>query len=1012
MIKKIQTLLIFFLMLISYDAISQVKFGTNPSTVNGSALLELESTNKGFLPPRMTTAQRDAISSAATGLVIYNTTINCYQVNFGTPSAPDWNCLSAIKASTNGTGDVSGYDCTSGTQTGSLSTGIAALGVSKTIVATVTKVGTYDISAIANGVSFRATGAFTTTGTQDIVMYATGTPITSGTSTFTLNTSPNCSFSMVVNDGSSNGTAVLTNFNCNTANAGNMTVGQSVSGVTQTITVDCSTAGTYNISATANGVTFFASGTIAVGTGINIVLTATGTPLTSGFHTYTLNTNPGCSFNRNHISTPTVTILNCSGATITGALLSGASASGVFVSVPYTSGNGINYNGQLINSTGVTGLTASLAAGTLANGCDGDLIFTITGTPANIGTASFALTFGGQSCTFTLNVNAPAAIASLDCSGSTAAGTLSSGTAASGVTQSIPYTGGNGGSYSTISISSAGVSGLTATAAAGSVANGTGSLVLTITGTPATSGTASFTVTFAGQTCSFTRTVVSPPATVTGLCISTTFSPSSAFAASAFSGTATVGYTGGNGATYSAGSGISSTGVTGLTATLQAGTLATGAGNLTYSISGTPSAAGTATFAINFGGQSCSISIAVTSLSGIVPANLTLAQNQKYFIASIYDQNYLPYSAPTGTASTTRPSNPDGTNESTTINVQGSLTTTGVNIRIPVTATGSGTLAAFSGTVNVPSSLTEDGISRNVTLSWASQAYTSSTKTIVANIKSVSGTLNALKLDINVGVGNDALGILLGQIAYPYNASGSASYFSLRDIAGIPDRMFGVADNSSNATTHLMLYKPVVAEDGREWLNLNLGAAYANINHGSFNVNAQASSSTDFLAFGNYFEWGRKPDGHELTSWTCATCYSFTYGSTTTKSNNPSHSLYITGGSPYNWQVTFDPTLWDGVNATNNPCPFNYRLATTSEWNAWATAGGVTTAATGSTSSLKLTTNGYLHSSVRVQLTGSQFYWAGDAINSGGIGNYWGAGTANTNWTEKTAGVPVRCIKN
>ncbi len=39
-----------------------------------SAILDLTSTTKGLLPPRMTTTQRDAISSPADGLVIFNTT--------------------------------------------------------------------------------------------------------------------------------------------------------------------------------------------------------------------------------------------------------------------------------------------------------------------------------------------------------------------------------------------------------------------------------------------------------------------------------------------------------------------------------------------------------------------------------------------------------------------------------------------------------------------------------------------------------------------------------------------------------------------------------------------------------------------------------------------------------------------------------------------------------------------------------------------------------------------------
>ena len=45
-------------------------------TLVSSAILDIRSTTKGFLPPRMTTTQRDAISSPAAGLIIYNTTTN------------------------------------------------------------------------------------------------------------------------------------------------------------------------------------------------------------------------------------------------------------------------------------------------------------------------------------------------------------------------------------------------------------------------------------------------------------------------------------------------------------------------------------------------------------------------------------------------------------------------------------------------------------------------------------------------------------------------------------------------------------------------------------------------------------------------------------------------------------------------------------------------------------------------------------------------------------------------
>jgi hypothetical protein len=51
---------------------------------NATSILELSSTTQGFLPPRMTTTQRDAIASPATGLVIYNTTTLAANVYNGT----------------------------------------------------------------------------------------------------------------------------------------------------------------------------------------------------------------------------------------------------------------------------------------------------------------------------------------------------------------------------------------------------------------------------------------------------------------------------------------------------------------------------------------------------------------------------------------------------------------------------------------------------------------------------------------------------------------------------------------------------------------------------------------------------------------------------------------------------------------------------------------------------------------------------------------------------------------
>jgi hypothetical protein len=53
------------------------------TSVNASAQLEVTSTTRGFLPPRMTTVQRDAIATPPDGLVVYNTTIGALEVRQG-----------------------------------------------------------------------------------------------------------------------------------------------------------------------------------------------------------------------------------------------------------------------------------------------------------------------------------------------------------------------------------------------------------------------------------------------------------------------------------------------------------------------------------------------------------------------------------------------------------------------------------------------------------------------------------------------------------------------------------------------------------------------------------------------------------------------------------------------------------------------------------------------------------------------------------------------------------------
>jgi uncharacterized protein (TIGR02145 family) len=380
----------------SNSIFSQVGIGT--ATPHISAELDITSTNKALLITRV--ANTAAISNPANGMIIYDLSSNCFK---GFQNGA-WSGCGFVNASTNGSGGVSAYSCSTASS-GILTAGVAVSGVTQTITATVTTVGTYNITAAANGVIFEGSGTFAGTGAQTIVLTATGTPIAIGSHTFTLNTTPNCNFNRttLVNP-STNGSANVSAYTCSTASTGTLIDGVAVSGVTQTITATVTATGTYNISTSANGITFAGSGTFA-GTGAQtIVLTATGTPTAVGTHTFTLNTTPNCNFNRTTnqpssggsavVSTWTSTVGCAVGAgtnnspagvrrgavnqTMVDGIAAPAAASVTLVANVTTAGT---YN---ITTTTVNGVTFS-ASGTFGGTGSQTVTLTPSGTPTNAG---------------------------------------------------------------------------------------------------------------------------------------------------------------------------------------------------------------------------------------------------------------------------------------------------------------------------------------------------------------------------------------------------------------------------------------------------------------------------------------------------------------------------------------------------------------------------------------------------------------------------------------------------
>ena len=81
--KKAKLLFVAIVMIASCSLTAQVSINADGSSADPSAMLDVKSTTKGFLPPRMTTAERNAISNPVEGLLIYNIDFKTLEVYNG-----------------------------------------------------------------------------------------------------------------------------------------------------------------------------------------------------------------------------------------------------------------------------------------------------------------------------------------------------------------------------------------------------------------------------------------------------------------------------------------------------------------------------------------------------------------------------------------------------------------------------------------------------------------------------------------------------------------------------------------------------------------------------------------------------------------------------------------------------------------------------------------------------------------------------------------------------------------
>ena len=224
-------------------------------------------------------------------------------------------------------------------------------------------------------------------------------------------------------------------------------------------------------------------------------------------------------------------------------------------------------------------------------------------------------------------------------------------------------------------------------------------------------------------------------------------------------------------------------------------------------------------------------------------------------------------------------------------------------------------------------------------------------------------------------------------------ASNTINLFSRIDIKSIP----------ASATT-----VKNVDYDGQTWMDRNLGARRV------------ADAINDVFSYGNYYQWGRPADGHEITVWNgdTKTAGRGLADVTTTLAGDayPPHANFITSSSDWldNPANSNDDTLWSLAN--QGPCPANYHVPTFYEWdNADKFNPGWDNNTDTYNSTLKLPSSGFrdrADGTLNTQGTHGH-YWSSRISLTLANRLYFRSTVANANgYYTRAYGFTVRCIKN
>ena len=252
-----------------------------------------------------------------------------------------------------------------------------------------------------------------------------------------------------------------------------------------------------------------------------------------------------------------------------------------------------------------------------------------------------------------------------------------------------------------------------------------------------------------------------------------------------------------------------------------------------------------------------------------------------------------------------------------------------------------------------------------------------------------SGTYPVVLNNNGVAIPWDTFGVLTMPLT---GASNSINLVPRIDIKSIPASATAVVNVTYGTQT---------------WMDRNLGA------------HRVATALNDVLSYGNYYQWGRPADGHEIIVWNGATLTSgrgfhdATASEDLATSDTPGHPNFIsTIVTPVDWRNDNNNNRWETAN--QGPCPVGYHVPTDAQWNTADTFGAWNN-----------NTDTY-NSALKLPSAGDRYHVTGLLYDQGTYGFYWSSSVSGPNARHllfystaaytynniRAGGLTVRCLKD